>query len=1003
MSARPQRQDGHEAAALPSSPPPSAAEPARASAAHRPALSLSLPGWRQVWFQLHWLVGITGGTLLMVIGLSGALLSFREECLDLINPGVRQVAPRADPVLAPAQVAAAVARVHGARRISTMMVYAEPGAATRVIFAPLPGQRRGESIYVDPYSGAAQSLRGHEAFEWIEALHRWLLLPRETGDPITGTLALLLIGMAASGLYLRWPRRALSWRTWLTFDPALRGRPFLWNLHAVLGTWVLPLYLVLAGTGMYWSFDIVRDSLESWAGRPPRAAMNHAAAKPAGKGADMPAEMAHAKPTSATPSDAAASAGATAAAGAAAGGAGAGATGAAAGAGAAATGTATLALAWNSFLDKAPDWRMASLRIPEKAAQPIQISWLGAAAPHEQARNRMSVLAASGKITQDKRYSDLNVRDRFLTTFYPLHMGTYFGLPGRLAMMIAGLAMPLFGITGWMLYLGRRKLKRAARAERALFADTDADTAIAAPAGAPATTTLLAYASQSGSAERLALRSAAALRQAGVAATVQSLDRLGPSDLLGYARVLLVASSFGEGEPPDGTRRFARLLKQADPASLSGLRFGLLALGDRHYSDFCGFGRALDQRLRALGAKPLFPAIEVDDGDAVALQRWSQSLAQLCGVDKLTGIAPGANDGADTGKHANDGVDDADANPAGDSAGAWQTWQLVARTQLNPGSQGGPLYEVVLNAAGANWQAGALLEVLPRNPDGAVAAWLRQSGLDGHASVRLGSAVCSLHEALARSILPAPAVPTSSASAAPVSSALAAPTGSASVASASSASVAQTSSAQACADQLRPLAPRSYSLASLPQDGGLQLLVRQESHPGGLGLGSGWLTAHAPLDAPIQARLLANPGFAPAEADGPAIFIGNGSGFAGLRAHLRARALAGRRRNWLLFGEREQAYDSICADEIAQWQAAGLLPRLDLVFSRDDARREYVQDRLRGAADELRGWIADGAVLYVSGSLQGMAGGVDAALVEILGADALDDLAAAGRYRRDVY
>ncbi|SFL98570.1 sulfite reductase (NADPH) flavoprotein alpha-component [Rugamonas rubra] len=941
VNARPQRRDGRNDAV--GAPPPAGPTPppARPRAARRPTLPLAPPGWRQLWFQLHWLVGITGGTLLMVIGLSGALLSFREECLDLLNPGVRQVAPRAEPVLAPAQVAAAVARVHGTRRISTMMLYAEPGAATRVIFAPLPGQRRGESIYVDPYSGTAQALRGHQAFEWIEALHRWLLLPRETGDPVTGTLALLLIGMAASGLYLRWPRRPLSWRTWLTFDPALRGRPFLWNLHAVLGTWVLPLYLVLAGTGLYWSFDIVRDSLESWAGRPPRAAMNHAAAKPAGKSADMPAEMAHA------------------------------------------TGTPTLALAWDSFLGKAPDWRMASLRISEKATQPVQISWLDAAAPHEQARNRMSVLAASGKITQDKRYADLNARDRFLTTFYPLHMGTYFGLPGRLAMMVAGLAMPLFGITGWMLYLGRRKLKRAARAERALLAD--ADTAVAAPAGAAAASTLLAYASQSGSAERLALRSAAALRQAGVAATVQSLDRLAPSDLLGYARVLLVASSFGEGEPPDGTRRFARLLKQADPASLAGLRFGLLALGDRHYSDFCGFGRALDERLRALGAKQLFPAIEVDDGDAVALQRWSQSLAQLCGVDQLTGIADGA--GAGAGKRTHGSADATNANPAGDPAGAWQTWPLVARTLLNPGSQGGPLYEVVLDGAGANWQAGALLEVLPRNPDGAVAAWLRQSGLDGHASVRLGSAVCSLHEALARSILPAPAVPTSSASAVPTSSA----------------SVAPTSSAQACADQLRPLAPRSYSLASLPQDGGLQLLVRQESHPGGLGLGSGWLTAHAPLDAPIQARLQANPGFAPAEADGPAIFIGNGSGFAGLRAHLRARALAGRRRNWLLFGEREQAYDSICADEIAQWQAAGLLPRLDLVFSRDGACREYVQDRLRGAADELRGWIADGAMVYVCGSLQGMAGGVDAALVEILGADALDDLAAAGRYRRDVY
>jgi sulfite reductase (NADPH) flavoprotein alpha-component len=110
---------------------------------------------------------------------------------------------------------------------------------------------------------------------------------------------------------------------------------------------------------------------------------------------------------------------------------------------------------------------------------------------------------------------------------------------------------------------------------------------------------------------------------------------------------------------------------------------------------------------------------------------------------------------------------------------------------------------------------------------------------------------------------------------------------------------------------------------------------------------------------------------------------------------------AGRRRNWLLFGERQRAFDSLCAGELQQWAANGFLPECDLVFSRDGDG--YVQDRLRHRAAALRAWIADGAVLYVCGSLQGMAGGVDAALAALLGRDTVELLAAEGRIRRDVY
>ncbi|WP_296944020.1 sulfite reductase flavoprotein subunit alpha [uncultured Massilia sp.] len=857
---------------------------------------LRLPSLRQAWFQLHWLVGITAGTLLLAIGLTGAILAFRDEVLDLFNPGVRSVAVRQAPALAPDALLQAVQRAHPHERITNLMVYAEPGRSARVIFAPAPGQRRGEAIHVDPYDGALlPPLAGEAAFEWVESLHRWLLLPREPGRAVLGTLALCLIGLALSGLYLRWPRRPGDWRAWFTVNPRLKGRSFLWSLHAVAGTIALPCYLVFAGTGAYWAFDVVRDTLDGWADvrRAPRAAPNAAKGKAPAR-QQLP----------------------------------------------------LVGPAWHTFTTQAPDWAMSSLRIPDKAGQPLQFSWLSREAPHERARGTMSV-GADGALLKDAPYASLGAGRRALAAIYPLHMGTFWGLPGRIVMMLASLALPGFAITGWMLYLSRRRQARAVERERAALAALAA--APAAP-GAGTAPTLLAFATQSGQAERIALHTAAALRRAGMDVHVQPLAALALRDLGRYRKALFVASSFGEGEPPDSARRFSRELETADAASgtaLPDLRYAVLGLGDRNYAQFCGFGHALDRRLHALGARPLFPIIEVDQGDAAALGRWADALD--------VGDAA-AGDGAGW---------QADAAPFAD-------WTLAARAVLNAGSLGAPLCEITL-APGpdARWRAGDLVEVAPRHAPDAVAAWLAASALHGNALVVRGDARATLAEVLATSDLPNAAH--------------------------------GFASEQECADALKPAAPRRYSIASIGADGAVQLLVRQARHEQGLGLASGWLTAHASVGMAIRARIVSNPSFHGPIDDVPCIYIGNGSGMAGLRAHLRERVAAGRGRNWLLFGERQRAFDSLCAREIAQWRADGVLAELDLVFSRDGDGAGYVQDRLRARADVLRAWIGQGAVIHVCGSLRGMAGGVDDALADVLGAAARDRLMQEGRYRRDVY
>ncbi|WP_428420951.1 sulfite reductase subunit alpha [Methylibium sp.] len=199
--------------------------------------------------------------------------------------------------------------------------------------------------------------------------------------------------------------------------------------------------------------------------------------------------------------------------------------------------------------------------------------------------------------------------------------------------------------------------------------------------------------------------------------------------------------------------------------------------------------------------------------------------------------------------------------------------------------------------------------------------------------------------------------------------------------------------------------PREYSVASLPTDGRVHLLVRQERHAdGGLGVASGWLTEQAAPGDEIALRLRAHGNFRLGDnARRPLILVGNGTGLAGLRAHLKARAAAGIGANWLVFGERQAAHDAYYRDEIAVWQAGGVLERADLVFSRDQPGKRYVQDCLREQAGLLRDWLARGAALYVCGSLVGMASGVEAALADTIGREGVDRLIEDGRLRRDVY
>lgn len=201
------------------------------------------------------------------------------------------------------------------------------------------------------------------------------------------------------------------------------------------------------------------------------------------------------------------------------------------------------------------------------------------------------------------------------------------------------------------------------------------------------------------------------------------------------------------------------------------------------------------------------------------------------------------------------------------------------------------------------------------------------------------------------------------------------------------------------------LAPREYSVASLPADGRAEFLIRLMRRPDGTpGLASGWLTGTLQVGELAPMRIRPNRAFHGPDVATPMILIGNGTGLAGLRSHLKTRAAPATTGGaWLMFGERTAAHDSFHDAELQGWLADGTMTRLDRTFSRDPGDGRYVQALIEAEADSVRDWVARGAAIYVCGSLEGMAGGVNAALETVLGIETLRDLVETGRYRRDVY
>jgi sulfite reductase (NADPH) flavoprotein alpha-component len=362
----------------------------------------SLP--KRVLFRLHWLAGTSAGLVLGLVGFTGGLLGLQQPVLAWLNPALH-VSADGRALQTPDQwIAAARAAMpeHAVRGI----VWEGPERAVGVRMAR-PGTRA-TAVALDPYSGVVLGAeRGTAFFATVERLHRNLAVGT-VGKQIVGASTALVFVFIATGLYLRWPRRARSPAAWLRMNTAAKGRGFWWQLHAIVGTWLLIPYLVAAATGLWWSYDFYRNAINGLAGVPTSTRR--------GPGNDAPVAV-------------------------------------------------SLDAAWASFRREAPDASRATIATSPAADGALEIRYQTAASPHDRAWDSVKLDPADGAVRSREPYAELPRGRRFVSALFPLHSGSYFGVPGRVIAAIAALLMPLFALSGlWMWVLRRRngELRRMA-------------------------------------------------------------------------------------------------------------------------------------------------------------------------------------------------------------------------------------------------------------------------------------------------------------------------------------------------------------------------------------------------------------------------------------------------------------------------------------------------------------------------------------------------------------
>ena len=549
------------------------------------------------------------------------------------------------------------------------------------------------------------------------------------------------------------------------------------------------------------------------------------------------------------------------------------------------------------------------------------------------------------------------------------------------------------------------------------------------------------WASQTGNAEGLAEQVIARLQDDGHAIRSSAMNDVQLGQLKSADRLLLITSTFGDGEAPDNGAAFWEQLHSVPAGDLAHLSYSVLALGDSSYDQFCGFGRKLDERLHSLGAERLLARVDCEpDYDAPAAA-WLGAVRKL-----LQPVAAGDRDADPPSWPPTPGACGAAAPrpPATRPAPAASLYSkqrpykahLLHNRLLNGPGAAKETRQIVfdLTDSGLDYQAGDALGVWPSNCLTLVEDLLATLRLDSSQPVILKdqgdmplAVALQKHLDITR-ITPAWLQCVAARNHSPLLGHLLMPE--------HKAQLQQwlwgrqlvdllhefpvDLDAAQLLDLLKPLQPRLYSISSSPKVTPREVhltvsTVRYRCNERARsGVSSGFLADRAQQGlVPIFTQRSAH--FrVPVDPQAPMIMVGPGTGVAPFRAFLQERQASGASgKNWLLFGEQRQSSDFYYRDELLAWQQDGHLQRLDTAFSRDQAAKVYVQQRLIEQGAQLWQWLQEGGHFYVCGDASRMAKDVDAALRQVIaqhgGLSAeqaqayVQTMTADKRYLRDVY
>lgn len=513
-------------------------------------------------------------------------------------------------------------------------------------------------------------------------------------------------------------------------------------------------------------------------------------------------------------------------------------------------------------------------------------------------------------------------------------------------------------------------------------------------AAIPVRRLLVGYGSESGNARALAQRLGAHAFPGGCEPAVRALDEIDPAGLGPGDVLVVVASSFGDGEPPGNAERFMEAL--AHTQALPGLRYAVFGLGDTAYPRFCGFTKALDALLQERGACPIVNRVDADAGYAAFFEPWLAVLVRVLQGDAQAGRELHLQVIAYGSEHA-------------------YSARVLERRRLSGSDPAAWHLRLDIAGSGIAYRAGDTLHVLPANDEellGRLAAWLGDP-----------CAVQALRDRELRQL------------GKPLLRELARLGGSEALKTLTKASQRKELEAylygadllDVLEDHCHPdrvtlaqlvellpaCLPRAYSIASHADADTLDLCVREVRYPRGgrvrQGACTGWMLAPATQRLEVFSR--ANPGFhLPHDTDCPLILIGTGTGVAPLMGLLRESAASGRPRQiCLVFGEKRREQDFLYREQLEAWRDTRVLDRLVTAFSRDAEAKYYVQHAMADHGDYLAELLQRAGHVYLCGNKRHLEGAVEQAFAGLIGAAAdagetpWQALARQGRLHRELY